>query len=108
MSWRQAVSIDVAAAKKVLLSILGIGLVLLTWFLIYQIGWLGNNVPSIASVADVFTNPTSRSNLVSATQVTGGEALRGFAMGLGLAMIAGIVAIVIPRFRGGFDQLATF
>ena len=95
-------------ARQALTSLAGLGLVLLAWELVYVTGWLGKNVPSIASVAAAFQDGSSRSALLSAARVTGGEAVRGFAIGLACAVAAGAVAVVVPHLRRGFDQLGTF
>ena len=97
-----------AAARRALTSLAGLGLVVLAWELVHAAGWLGKNVPSIGSVAAAFGDGTSRSALVSAARVTGGEAVRGFVAGLVCAMAAGAVAVVVPHLRRGLDQLATF
>lgn len=99
---------NIAGARRVLTSLAGLGLVLLLWELVNVAGWFGKSVPSITSVAATFRDSTSRTALLSAARVTGGEAVHGFALGLGCAVAAGVIAVVVPHLRRGFDQLATF
>jgi ABC-type nitrate/sulfonate/bicarbonate transport system permease component len=101
-------AIDSRSLRRLLTALAGLGLGLLAWEVISATGWLDTSVPSIASVVEAFRDSESRSALLAATIVTGGEAVRGFAVGLVLALAAGAVAVVVPRLRRGLDQLATF
>jgi NitT/TauT family transport system permease protein len=86
----------------------GLLLVLVIWAIVVAGGWLDTSVPSIGSVLDEFREANSRASLTRAVRVTGGEAVRGFLIGLVLAAAAGVIAVLVPHLRRGLDQLATF
>jgi ABC-type nitrate/sulfonate/bicarbonate transport system permease component len=94
--------------RKVIAVVGGLVLTLVLWIAAVATGWFGTAVPAVGDVLDVFRDGRSRSTLFSAAKVTGGEALHGFAIGLILAAGAGAIAVVVPKLRRGFDQLATF
>jgi NitT/TauT family transport system permease protein len=81
--------------------------VIAIWQLIASTKLFGRDVAGPWTVIHVFTNGANRSVLLTAVRTTTWEAVRGFLWGTLFAVVCGVVVLLVPPLRRGFDQLAT-
>jgi sulfonate transport system permease protein len=82
-------------------------LVLLTaWEVAGRTGALGSSWPPLTTVLEVYGDTTMRDLLLRALTTTLREAALGYAIGVGLAVAAGSLAVLLPRLRGLIESAA--
>ena len=79
---------------------------LVAWEVSGRTGALGSSWPPLTTVLDVYGDPAMRDLLGRALATTAGEAALGYAIGAGLAVVAGSAGVLAPRLRGLIESAA--
>jgi sulfonate transport system permease protein len=81
-------------------------ILLSAWEVAGRTGALGSSWPPLTTVLEVYGDPAARDLLARALATTVGEAALGYAIGVGLAVVAGSAGILVPRMRGLIESAA--
>jgi sulfonate transport system permease protein len=81
-------------------------LLLAAWEVAGQTGALGSSWPPLTTVLEVYGDAATRDLLVRSLSTTVGEAALGYAIGVGIAVLAGSAGVLVPPLRGLIESAA--
>jgi ABC-type nitrate/sulfonate/bicarbonate transport system permease component len=92
--------------RTTLLGALGIVLMLASWEVAGQAGWLGPSWPPVSEIVRTLTRPSGRDLYARALTATGRRAALGYGIGVAGAVVAACVTVLVPRSRRSIERLA--
>lgn len=84
----------------------GLGLLVVLWQLAGDRGWLGRSFAPPSRIWDTLRDPTKTELLRRATRATASTSVRGFLIGVVIAVAAAAVSQLVPALRPGLHRLA--
>jgi NitT/TauT family transport system permease protein len=92
--------------RRLLQGTIGLVALLVLWQLAGDRGWLGRSFAPPSRVLDTLRDPTKSDLLQRAFRATSSTALRGFVIGVVLALAVAAISQLLPMLRPGLDRLA--
>jgi NitT/TauT family transport system permease protein len=79
---------------------------LAVWEVAGRTGALGSSWPPLTTVLEVYGDAPTRDLLMRSLSTTVGEAALGYAIGVGVAVVAGSAGVLVPPLRGLIESAA--
>jgi ABC-type nitrate/sulfonate/bicarbonate transport system permease component len=92
--------------RKLLLTLLGCTLLLISWELLGRYGVFGSTFPALSQVLQIYGNGPKRALLLRSGGATVGSAALGFVVGSVAGSLSAVLAHLVPLLRRGLDRMA--